>query len=77
VYEAARAGDDDNLRFAEVPYGIETGEAERIAVDGVSRGTDSDSAGELATPQVVRDSQTDQDSRVESDHAAKCYSNAS
>lgn len=46
VYEGARAGDDNIDKFAEIPYGIETGEAERIAVDGVSRGTDSDSAGE-------------------------------
>ena len=45
VYEGARAGDDSIDRFAEVPYGVETGEAERIAVDGVSRGTDDDSAG--------------------------------
>jgi COP9 signalosome complex subunit 6 len=45
VYEAARAGEDSIDKFAELPYGIETGEAERIAVDGVSRGTDSDSAG--------------------------------
>jgi len=48
VYEGARAGEDNIDKFAEVPYGIETGEAERIAVDGVSRGTDSDSAGKLA-----------------------------
>jgi COP9 signalosome complex subunit 6 len=47
VYEGARAGEDNIDKFAEVPYGIETGEAERIAVDGVSRGTDSDSAGKL------------------------------
>jgi len=46
VYEGARAGEDSIDKFAEVPYGVETGEAERIAVDGVSRGTDSDSAGE-------------------------------
>ena len=45
IYEGARAGDDDINKFAEVPYGVETGEAERIAVDGVSRGTDNDSAG--------------------------------
>lgn len=47
IYEGARAGDDNIDKFAEVPYGIETGEAERIAVDGVSRGTDTDSAGTL------------------------------
>jgi hypothetical protein len=49
VYEGARAGEDNIDKFAEVPYGIETGEAERIAVDGVSRGTDSDSAGKLSS----------------------------
>jgi COP9 signalosome complex subunit 6 len=48
VYEAARAGDDNIEQFAELPYGIETGEAERIAVDGVSRGTDTESAGKSA-----------------------------
>lgn len=47
VYEAATEGDDGRSRFAELAYGIETGEAERIAVDGVSRGTDDDSAGKL------------------------------
>lgn len=46
VYEATNEGDDGIAKFAELIYGIETGEAERIAVDGVSRGTDDDSAGE-------------------------------
>jgi COP9 signalosome complex subunit 6 len=46
VYEAATEGDESGTKFAELVYGIETGEAERIAVDGVSRGTDDDSAGE-------------------------------
>lgn len=48
VYEGVQAGEDHIDQFAEIPYGIETGEAERIAVDGVSRGTDNDSAGKLA-----------------------------
>nr|XP_019047778.1 COP9 signalosome complex subunit 6 [Kwoniella bestiolae CBS 10118]OCF26708.1 COP9 signalosome complex subunit 6 [Kwoniella bestiolae CBS 10118] len=42
IYEAALAeGGKDNStegKFVELAYGIETGEAERIAVDGVSRG---------------------------------------
>lgn len=42
VYEAALAegGDESEAEgmFVELEYGIETGEAERIAVDGVSRG---------------------------------------
>lgn len=46
VYEAASEGDEAQVKFAELAYGIETGEAERIAVDGVSKGTDDDSAGE-------------------------------
>jgi COP9 signalosome complex subunit 6 len=45
VYEAAIEGEEGGIKFAELVYGIETGEAERIAVDGVSRGTDDDSAG--------------------------------
>ena len=49
VYEAAVGADDSTAKFAELAYGIETGEAERIAVDGVSRGTDDDSAGK-STP---------------------------
>ncbi|WWC73242.1 uncharacterized protein I206_107208 [Kwoniella pini CBS 10737] len=42
IYEAALAegGKDEDTKgkFVELVYGIETGEAERIAVDGVSRG---------------------------------------
>lgn len=53
VYEAAIEGDEGNAQFAELAYGIETGEAERIAVDGVSRGTDDDSAGKH-TPCILR-----------------------
>lgn len=49
VYEAAIEGEEGNVKFAELGYGIETGEAERIAVDGVSRGTSDDSAGRSST----------------------------
>lgn len=35
IYEAAV----DNSKFIELPYGIETGEAERIAVEGVTVGS--------------------------------------
>ncbi|WWC91356.1 uncharacterized protein L201_006299 [Kwoniella dendrophila CBS 6074] len=42
IYEAALAegGKDETIegKFVELAYGIETGEAERIAVDGVTRG---------------------------------------
>lgn len=42
IYESALAeGSNDGEsagKFVELEYGIETGEAERIAVDGVSRG---------------------------------------
>lgn len=38
VYEAALESRDENGKFVQLEYGIETGEAERIAVDGVSRG---------------------------------------
>ena len=33
---------DDHVKFVELEYGIETGEAERIAVDGISRGGTGD-----------------------------------
>lgn len=74
VYEGARAGDDNIDKFAEVPYGVETGEAERIAVDGVSRGTDDDSAGKLTSsisraPKLIC-------SRIEFDDPEECYSDA-
>ena len=53
VYEAALAEgakqDQSDGGFVELEFGIETGEAERIAVDGVSRGAmggDEDSSGE-------------------------------
>lgn len=38
MYEAALESRDENGKFVQLEYGIETGEAERIAVDGVSRG---------------------------------------
>ena len=75
VYEGARAGDDNVDKFAEVPYGVETGEAERIAVDGVSRGTDDDSAGQLSSLFVFRHRMLIY-SRIKFDDPEECYSDA-
>lgn len=54
MYESALAegsgiaGEDAKGKFVQLEYGVETGEAERIAVDGVTRGGmegDGESAG--------------------------------
>jgi len=55
IYESVLsegAGEDGDAKgsFVQLAYGVETGEAERIAVDGVSRGgqgEDDESGGEL------------------------------
>lgn len=44
VFEAV--ADETVDGFVQLDYGIETGEAERIAVDGISRGTSDESASE-------------------------------
>ncbi|WVQ75396.1 hypothetical protein IAR50_005016 [Cryptococcus sp. DSM 104548] len=52
VTEGAEAAEGGDIKFVELGYGIETGEAERIAVDGVVKGgtADEDSAvGHLTT----------------------------
>lgn len=79
MYEAAIEADntDSTTKFAELVYGIETGEAERIAVDGVSRGTDDDSAGKLFLAPSSWGKNLILDSGFKLDYAAKCNQDAS
>jgi COP9 signalosome complex subunit 6 len=66
VYEGERAGDGDksmqidgqesplNLKFRELPYSIETGEAEMISVDFVARGGGNATSVQDPTPQIAQ-----------------------
>jgi COP9 signalosome complex subunit 6 len=49
VYESALSegkDSDGGAKFVKLEYGVETGEAERIAVDAAQRGTQDDNQGE-------------------------------
>lgn len=75
VYESALESTGENIRLVELGYGIETGEAERIAVDGVSRGGMGDGGVESSGESGLL-VETDGQSHWEFDDTEECYPHA-